>query len=121
MTATLASIARDENYLHLTVTPTPVEAPEDYFPNDRRYYRWDVVMPLKGIHPSIPSYVKLMDHINDGYGKPVISALPLHEDAGVEVDRDTMFSQSIYVEATDWTPCPGFVEDGSCIHSDHTR
>lgn len=118
---TLASIARDENFLHLTVTPTPVEAPEGYFPEDRRYYRYDVVMTRQGVHPSLDAYMKLMNYLNDGFDYPLISSMPLSEDAGVEVDREHQWAESIYIEDKDERPCPAFIEDGSCIHSEHTK
>jgi hypothetical protein len=120
MTTTLGTIARDENFLHLTVTPTPVMAPEDAFPQDRLYYRWDVVMTRHGAHPSIDSYTKLIDHIHLGYGGPTLSSMPLDPSAGVTVP-DGAWAESIYIEAKDDILCPAFIEDGSCIHSEHTR
>src|SRR5687768_13867006 len=113
---TLAEIAKNENYLHLGVTPTPVEGPEDYFPTPgRTYYRWDVVMSRQGIHPSIDAYMLLMDYLCDNFDRPLISSLPLAEDVDFEVP-DGAWAESIYIEAKDDRKCPAFVEDGSCIH-----
>ena len=118
---TLASIARNENFLNLTVTPTAVPGPVDVFPEGRRYYRWDVEMPRKGaMYPDIDAYTALIDHISLGYGNPVLNSMPLADEASFEAAPDS-FAESIYIEDKDTTPCPSYVEDGSCIHSEHTK
>lgn len=118
---TLASIARNENFLNLTVTPTAVEGPAEYFPAGRRYYRWDVQMSLEGrAFPDLDAYTALIDHISLSYGKPILSSVPLVLDASFTASEGT-FTESLFVEDREDTPCPSFVEDGSCIHSEHTR
>ena len=117
---TLASIAKNENFIHLTVTPTASEGPEEYLLDTRRYYRWDLEMPMKGDHPDLDAYTALIDHISMNYGGPVISSIPLVDDAGFTPDEGN-WSSSLFIEDKEHTPCPAFVEDGSCIHSEHTR
>lgn len=114
---TLARIARDHSYAHLTVTDSPVKGDNDLDVDTRTYYRWDVELPIvKGFSAA---YVALIDHISEHYGKPVLYSTVLSKDAPFTPDNDS-FCESIYVEAKDEMPCPAFVEDGSCIHSDHT-
>ena len=121
MTTTLGTIARNENFLNLTVTPTPVEGPGEYFAPGQSYYRWDVEMSRDGkMYPDIDAYTALIDHISENYGKPILSSTPLVRDASFTPSEDT-FTESLYVKVTDDIMCPAFVEDGSCIHSDHTR
>ncbi len=117
---TLATVARNENFVHLTVTPSPVPFPDEDLFRNRRFYRWDVVMQLKGEAPDLAAYTTLIDHISLGYVNPSLWGMPLAEDTGVEV-ADGMWAESIYIEDKDETPCPSYVEDGSCIHSEHTR
>lgn len=114
---TLARIARDHSYAHLTVTDSPVKAPERLFPDDRTYYRWDVELPI--VAGFSAAYVALIDHISDNYGRPILNTSILSPDAPFTPANDS-FCESIYVEAKDEMPCPAFVEDGSCIHSEHT-
>lgn len=117
---TLATIARNENFLNLTVTPTPVEGPAEYFPERRTYYRWDIEMSRDGkAWPDIDAYTALIDHISESYGRPILSSIPLVKDASFTPSEDT-FTESLFVEDRTDMPCPAFVEDGSCIHSDHT-
>lgn len=120
MTTTLGSIARNENFLNLTVTQSPVQGPPEYFPERRTYYRWDIEMSRDGkAFPDIDAYTSLIDHISENYGRPIISSTPLVLDASFTPSEGT-FTESLYVgERTDMK-CPAFVEDGSCIHSDHT-
>ena len=119
---TLAAIARDHQFTHLTVTPTAETPPAEYFPNGGRYYRWDFLLPsTEDGRVALDAYTALIDHIAMSYGYPVLSTCPLHEDASFTWNPGEGFASSIYVEDRDEMPCPSFVEDGSCIHSEHTR